>query len=122
MNKKMAMAVFSGLKTTTLEYLGLLLPFITNPRLVMNKQVILRVDNLSCVFGWQKKGAKDNIWASILIRAFLESVVFVKHMTRMSIWEECLYDKLSRVSSTTKEVQNLVESFSKWSVPPYLVI
>ena len=112
-----------GSKTTTLEFLGVLLPFIIDPNLVSNKHVILKVDNLSCVFGWENKGAKNDICASILIRAlhlistFLGSVIYVEHLPRMSSWEACLVDRLSRQSSTSKEDLKLLNSFSNRKIP-----
>ncbi len=33
-----------GDKTTTLEAVGLLLPFLTNPKMLVNKHIVLKVD------------------------------------------------------------------------------
>ena len=58
-------------KTTTLETIGLLLPFLTIPQTVRGRHVVLGVDNIAVVFGWYNKCIKGDKSASILIRALL---------------------------------------------------
>ena len=54
-------------KMTTLETVGLLLPFLTVPQTVKGKNIILGVDNISVVFGWENRSAKGDLSASVLI-------------------------------------------------------
>ncbi len=71
---------FFGTKSATLEMVGLLLPFLTNPKALKGKHVHLKVDNKAVVFGWQKKYTVKDPETSLLLRtlhvieAFLESV------------------------------------------------
>ena len=96
-----------GSKSNALECVGLLLPFVTNPKLLKNRFVILYVDNISLIYAWEKKYCKNDEETSILIRclhvleAFLEAKVFVEHVKRMSNDMAVLVDHLSRESSTT---------------------
>ena len=68
-----------GSKSSALECIGLLLPFVTRPDLVKNKFVILFVDNISLIYAWEKKYCKNDEETSILVRclhmleAFLEA-------------------------------------------------
>ncbi len=58
-----------GSKSTTLEMVGLLLPFLTIPDMLGGRHVVLQVDNIAALFGWEDKQVKGDITASILIRA-----------------------------------------------------
>lgn len=112
-----------GAKTTTLEFLGMMLPFLQTPEKMRNKHIVLMVDNISCIFGWQNKAATHDNAASILIRslhllsAFLECKIDVVHLPRMSTWEAELVDRLSRKSSTTSEDRRLIQSFNLKRLP-----
>ena len=98
-----------GSKSSALECIGLLIPFVTRPDLIRNKYVILYVDNISLIYAWEKKYCKNDEETSILVRclhvmeAFLEAKVFVKHVKRMSNDKAVLVDRLSRESSVTEE-------------------
>ena len=102
-------------KSSTLETIGVLLPFLSNPSLMAGRHVVLHVDNMAVVYGWEKKYVKNDIEASILIQAlhilshFLRCRVFVRHAPRMSIKMAILADHLSRSFSTSKEEENLAE-------------
>ncbi len=97
---------YYGSKSTTLEMVGLLLPFLTAPSLVAGKHVVLEVDNAAIWHGWAARGVRGDVSASILIRAlylisyYLGSTVHVKHVPRKSTWASALADALSRESST----------------------
>ena len=58
-----------GNKTTTLEFLGILLPFILIPEQLFNVHVIVKVDNIGCYFGWINRHVSGDKMASVLIRA-----------------------------------------------------
>ena len=96
-----------GSKSSALECIGLLLPFVTRPDLVKNKFVILFVDNISLIYALEKKYCKNDEETSILVRclhmleAFLEAKVFVEHVKRMLTGMAVLVDHLSRESTTT---------------------
>ena len=68
-----------GSKSSALECIGLLIPFVTRPDLIRNKYVILYVDNISLIYAWEKKYCKNDEETSILVRclhvmeAFLEA-------------------------------------------------
>jgi hypothetical protein len=91
-----------GNKTTTLECIGMLLPFLYRPDLVANQHVVLRVDNVACVYGFENGQVRSDETASIFIRsakiiaAYLGTVVHVQHVKRRSCWEAELADNMSR--------------------------
>jgi hypothetical protein len=98
-----------GRKSATLECVGLLIPFLTDPESVKNSYVLLYVDNISLIYGWEKRYVKNDQHASLLVRclhvieAFLECRIFVEHVRRMSTDVATLADHLSRESTTTAE-------------------
>jgi hypothetical protein len=47
---------YYGSKTTTLETVGVLLPFLTIPEQMCGRNVVFTVDNVAVVFGWDNKG------------------------------------------------------------------
>jgi hypothetical protein len=104
-----------GSKTTTLEVLGVLLPFITVPRELCGQHAVFTVDKVAVVFGWDNKAVKFDDTASILIRAihlissYLGCVVHVEHSPRRSSGWEILVDNLSRKSTTTFEDRKKVK-------------
>jgi hypothetical protein len=113
-------------KTTTLEFIGVLLPFITIPELLTNKYVVVKVDNLACYFGWINRQAAGDATASIFIRAlhlislFLRCEVHIEHLPRLSNWEAQLVDRISRKSTTTKYDEALLRSFDFEMIPDCL--
>jgi hypothetical protein len=46
----------------TLEATGLLLPLRTVPGVIASQHVVLGVDNLDVVYGWQNGGCKGDKW------------------------------------------------------------
>ena len=116
-----------GSKTTTLEFLGLLLPFIDIPEQLKNKHVLLQVDNISCLFAWENKHSREDDYASVLVRtlhliaSFLGSVVHVQHLPRMSSWQANLVDRMSRKSTTAEADEKLLNSFQFRKLPTALL-
>jgi hypothetical protein len=105
---------FFGSKTTTLEAIGLLLPFLVTPLTLKGKHVVFKVDNLAVVFGWENKIVKHDTTASIVIRAihlmaaYLGVWVHVQHVPRCSDKFSVLADHLSRKSSTSESDMQLL--------------
>ncbi len=93
---------FFGSKTTTLESVGLLLPFISFPELICGKFVKFHVDNIAVKYGWENGHVKfDEVATEILrcvhiLASYLGTKVTVKHVPRMSVDLAELADKLSR--------------------------
>ena len=112
-----------GCKTTTLEFVGILLPFLTHPQLMRSQYVVVKVDNIGCYFGWVNRQSAGDSLANILIRSLhllashLACIVPIEHLLRKSCWEACVVDRLSRVSSTTAEDRQLLDSFGQPSLP-----
>jgi len=113
--------LFGG-KSTTLECIGLLIPFLCCPKIVKNKFVLLFVDNTNVIYAWEKKYCKNDQETSILIRtlhileAYLECKIFVQHTKRLSNEMASLVDHLSRQSSTTAIDLKKIEKIT-WSQP-----
>ena len=122
-----------GDKSTFLEFIGVLLPFLLIPNLLKNQHLVFYVDNLNCIFGWDSKSLKGDKLASIVIRAillissFLECVVHFRHVPRVSNWESKMADRMSREKSLRSVDLKLLHSFenlgsvsvlSNWLVAP----
>jgi len=114
-----------GSKTSTLEMVGLIIPFLIVPELLRNKVVVMTTDNIGCVFGWENKAVKGDITASILVRALslmsvvLKCSVHVRHEKRKSSWESCLADRMTRKKTTAEQDRKLLKSFSSPNVPSF---
>jgi hypothetical protein len=106
-----------GSKTTSLEFIGILLHVLLMPQALRKQNVVFVTDNLSCVYGWENRCVKNDEFASIMIRglqiitAFLECNVYICHKKRCSDWETQLVDRLTRQLTTTKNDKALVNSF-----------
>ena len=115
-----------GSKTTTLEFLGVLLPFLIIPEKLKNCHVIVKVDNIGCFYGWINRKTRGDIMASILIRAlhvisaYLSCIVHVEHLPRKSSWDAIVADRLSRKSTTSVAEEKLLKSFNLPNVPKCL--
>ncbi len=118
------------IKTTTLEAIGLLIPFLTAPQALRGKHVIFKVDNLAVVFGWENKLVKNDTAATIILRAiqlmaaYLGAWVHVQHIPRCTDKFSTLADHLSRNSSTTEAdllyLSNAKETEVKGSIHDWL--
>jgi hypothetical protein len=51
----------------TLEFLGIIIPFLLIPRQLENQHIIVKVDNVACFFGWIKRHSPGDEMASIFI-------------------------------------------------------
>jgi hypothetical protein len=98
-----------GSKTTTLEAIGVLLPFLCIPEELVGQHLVFTVDNIAVVYGWDNRCVKFDDAASIILRAvhliasYLGSVVHITHSPRRSTQWEILVDNLSRMSSRSHE-------------------
>ena len=114
-----------GSKTSTLEMVGLVIPFLIIPDKLKNKTVVMTTDNIGCVFGWENKAVKGDYTASILVRAMalmsvvLKCSVYVRHEKRKSSWEGCLADRLTRKDSTSEKDRELLKAIKSQPVPRF---
>ncbi len=99
-------SAYFGSKTTTLEAIGMLMPFLYAPKSLAGKHVIFRIDNIAVFFGWENRVVKNDTSASIIIRAihlisyFLGTYVHLQHVPRCSDKFSTVADHLSRKSTT----------------------
>ena len=79
-----------GSKTTTLEFLGILVPFLVALELMLNQNIVVKVDNIGCFFGLVNKHAHGDVMVSILIKAlhligaYLSCQIPIEHLPRKS--------------------------------------
>ena len=91
--------------------IGLTLPFLTKPKELAGKHVVLGVDNIAVWHGWNARGIPNDIAASIWIRAlfligyFLGCTIHVRHIPRKSTVDSYLADAVSRAFTTTAKEQ-----------------
>ncbi len=116
-----------GDKSTTLECIGLLVPILITPGLLSGRHVVLRVDNMACVYGFENGQLKNDEPASIMIRtakivaAYLGTVLHVEHVPRRSCWEAELADNLTREKTTNFIEQKALERFARKALPEALL-
>jgi len=95
-----------GSKSTFLESVGLMLPFLAFPGLLAGRHVCFKVDNIAVVYGWQNGQVKFDRYASEVLRAvhlaasYLGCQLYVQHVPRMSSELAELADELSRRASS----------------------
>jgi hypothetical protein len=105
---------------------GVLLPFLLMPSKLKGQHVVIRVDNMACVYGWANHYLKGDISASILIRAlhlisaFLGSIIHVEHVPRRSSWESSTADNLSRRATTGFLEEQMLGRFRAVHAPKVL--
>ena len=98
-----------GCKSTTLEAVGMLLPFLAFPEKVKGKNVVFRIDNMAVLFGWYHGFVKNDRSASEILKCvhYLSgingTVVNVDHVGRVSDDMAKLADELSRRDQSTDE-------------------
>ena len=111
---------------TTLELIGLLLPLTSVPEILRGQHIVLGVDNVSVVHAWENKNVKGDITASCLVRAmmvieaFLECKIYVRHVMRMSTRASQLADALTRDTSATENVWAEIAEADAYSPPEIL--
>jgi hypothetical protein len=104
-------------KTCTLEFIGILIPFLMNPKLFVNQYVVVKVDNIACFFGWINRKVSNDECASIIVRTlhllslYLCCNIHIEHLPRLSSEEACLVDRLSRKSTTSMEDRMLLDKY-----------
>lgn len=119
-----------GSKTTTLEMIGAMLPFLSCPASLTGMHVVLEVDCMSVLFGWDKKQSNGDVSASILIRAlhlissFLACQIHMEHMPRRTSRASILADDLSREETTSgpllRGLRNLESHHSSTALTSWL--
>ena len=101
--------------SSTLEMVGLLLPFLGYPKKIRYRHLVLQVDNLAVVKSWERRLCRNDPETSCLVRAlyilesFLECVVHVEHCPRMTSPEAVLADHLSCESTTTALDKQMID-------------
>ena len=91
-----------GSKSTMLEAVGMLLPFVAFPERIRGKRLVFKIDNAAVLFGWASGYVKEDESASEVLKAvhYLSGVygvvVIVQHVDRMSNDMASLADELSR--------------------------
>ena len=91
-----------GRKSTTLESIALLIPFLAFPEKIAGRHVEYHVDNIAVHYGWQKGGIKNDKTASRVLKAvhvlssFIGCTVHVSHVHRVSCEMSDLADNLTR--------------------------
>ncbi len=115
-----------GDKTTTLECIGMLIPIVTAPELIAQRHIVLKVDNMACVYGFENGQVRNDETASIMIRsakiiaAYLGTVIHVQHVKRRSCWEAELADNLSREDTMGFVEERALNRFTSRELPPAL--
>jgi hypothetical protein len=116
-----------GCKSSTLEAIGLLLPFICCPEILVGQEVTLLTDNEALVFGWDKRRVPHDNSASIFLRtihiisAFLGASVEIRHLPRMSTPSAELADALTRSTTTLTSHRDAVSKAPQTTIPSILL-
>jgi len=119
--------------TAVYEMIGLLLPIVILHRRLQNRQIVLMVDNEAIIWSWEKKQMKEDLLASILIRAlhileaYLSCKIHVIHLPRISNNAAKIADNLSRKSTTKKSdlsfithnASHICRPLSEWLEQPH---
>jgi len=101
------------------ELIGVIIPFLTHPKIFKNKYVKCNVDNISLVFAWLNKTIKsDGMLYKIfqilhIIEYAIPCKIFIEHSQRRSSWQTNLVDNLTRDSTTLSTDENLVKNAKK---------
>ena len=97
-----------GSKSTTLEAVGMLLPFLAFPEEVKGRIIIFKIDNMAVLHGWYSGYVKNDESASEVLKSvhyisgFFGTTVHVEHVDRVSNDMAELADELSRKASSSK--------------------
>ena len=116
-----------GCKSSTLEAIGIVLPFLCCPELLVGREITLLTDNEALVHGWEKRRVPHDASASIFLRtlhiiaAFLGASVEIRHLPRISTPSAELVDALSR-STTTLECHRQAISHAPPAVIPQALL
>jgi hypothetical protein len=103
-----------GSCTALLETIGLLFLFLCIPRLLVNQNILLAVDNEAVIYAWKKIMSPCNLRVSMLIHtlhlleAALPCRIFIEHVPHCSTPEATLVDHLSRnITITATDLQKI---------------
>ena len=107
-----------GSKSTTLEAVGMLLPFVAFPDKVRGRRIEFKIDNIAVMFGWTSGYVTEDETASEILKAvhYLSgangTTVSVQHVDRVSNKMATLADELSRkeVSDCRRSAKALSEA------------
>jgi hypothetical protein len=105
-------------KTTTLKAIGLLLPLLSIPEQLRNQHIVLRVDNMGCVYVFNNHTQSEDSSAEMLLKtvhmigAALGSKIYIEHAPRRSDWLSKTVDNMSRRSTTSEMEQLTLDRFS----------
>ena len=97
-----------GSKSTTLEAVGMLRPFLAFPDGVSGKSIVFKIDNIAVLFGWYSGYAKQDEGASEVLKSVqyisnvMGTVVNVQHAERVSDELAELAEELSRRKQSKK--------------------
>jgi len=100
--------------SSVFEGVGLLLPFLSIPKQLQHKNILLLVDNEPLVHGWVRRYTKRSFFTSILLQslhlmeATLPCRIFILHQKRCSTIPATLVDKLSRSSTTDQTTRTAI--------------
>jgi len=95
-----------GCKSTTLESIGLLIPFVAFPEMVKGRHLKFRIDNAAVMYGWTKGRVKEDSTATEILKcaaymaAYTGATIHVEHVGRVSNDMAELADELSRKKKT----------------------
>jgi hypothetical protein len=116
-----------GDKTATLEQIAILIPLLLIPEKLFNQHIIVRTDNIACVFGHENHSMKKDETASIFIRAvhlisaFLGSKIHIEHLPRCSDWGSETADNLSRERTTGFLETRMLQRWKHLDLPSTLL-
>lgn len=105
-----------GSKSTCLEVIGAILPFLTIPSKLAGKVVVLELDNINVLYAWEKRQASDDLETSIFIRAlhiiasYLACQVHIQHLPRKSTRAAIMADELTREISTSSILESRISA------------
>jgi hypothetical protein len=109
-----------------LETIGALLPFLAIPHMLAGRHVVLELDNIAVLFAWEKRYSKEDLEASILIRAlhiissYLACQVHIEHLPRRSSRAAILADDLSRQETTSPVLERRISQLETHPQSPAL--
>ena len=116
-----------GNKTAFLEFVGIMIPFVMIPELLKNQHIVSRVDNISCIYAWENRSMKNDVYTSILIRAlhlissYLCTIVHVEHLPRDTSWESQVVDRMSRELTCRSSDRAILGNFENRKLPIFFV-
>jgi len=115
--KKDEKGVPFGFKSTFLESVGILIPFLICPKAIMGRDITFRVDNIAVMYGWNTgyvkcdKSASEVLKCAAYLAAFTGTTLRIEHVPRVSDEMANLADELSRKREPEKEnVKRILKS------------